>query len=201
MIHDQELERRLHAQRRQAGSDRYDEVWEAVCITAPMPNTEHQEIVSRLCFVLQETLGWAGPGIVLPGVNLSDRQGDDWHQNYRVPDIALRLADGHAVDCGTHWSGAVDLLVEVVSRGDLSRDKLPFYSRLGVRELLVVDRDPWQLELYHPARQGASLVSRVAAGDAPMASELLPLAFGFLAAEPRPKILVLHLQDGRNWQI
>lgn len=201
MIHDPELERRLHAQRRQAGADRYDEVWESVCMMARMPNTEHQEIVSRLCYVLQETLGWAGPGIVLPGVNLSDREGDDWQQHYRVPDIALRLADGSARDCGTHWSGAVDLLVEVVSTGDLSRDKLPFYARIGVRELLVVDRDPWQLELYHPARQGATPVSRVAVGDDPVASDLLPLVFGLVAAEPRPRILVLHLRDGRSWQI
>ena len=48
----------------------------------------------------------------------------------------------------SHICGPADFLVEIISPGDKSRDKLAFYAELGVRELLVVDRYPWSLELY-----------------------------------------------------
>src|SRR5207253_305814 len=53
-----------------------------------------------------------------------------------------------ARDCGTHWCGGPDFCVEIASPGDRSRDKLAFYAGIGVRELLLVDRDPWALELF-----------------------------------------------------
>src|SRR5262249_10943815 len=49
---------------------------------------------------------------------------------------------------GTHWLGGPDLLVEVQSPGDESEAKAPFYSRIGVRELLIVHRDMRQLRLF-----------------------------------------------------
>jgi hypothetical protein len=38
------------------------------------------------------------------------------------------LAEGKAVYCGTHWRGAADFLVEIISHGERTRDKIPFYS-------------------------------------------------------------------------
>ncbi len=84
---------------------------------------------------------------MFPGVNLSDRD-EGWEQNFREPDVAVFLRDGKAIDCGTHWRGAADFLVEIISPGERTRDKIPFYSSLGVVELLIIDRDPWTLELY-----------------------------------------------------
>ena len=84
---------------------------------------------------------------MFPGVNLSDRD-KGWEQNYREPDVAVFLRDGKAINCGTHWRGAADFLVEIISPGERTREKIPFYSSLGVVELLIIDRDPWTLELY-----------------------------------------------------
>ena len=39
----------------------------------------------------------------------------------------------------------------IVSRDDHSREKISFYEKVGVRELLIIDRDPWQLELFRLA--------------------------------------------------
>ena len=84
---------------------------------------------------------------MFPGVNLSDRD-KGWKTNYREPDVAVFLRGGRAIDRGTHWQGAADFLVEIISPGERTREKIPFYSSIGVVELLVIDRDPWSLELY-----------------------------------------------------
>ena len=73
---------------------------------------------------------------MFPGVNLSDRD-EGWEQNFREPDVAVFLRDGKAINCGTHWQGAADFLVEIISPGERTREKIPFYSSLGVVELLV----------------------------------------------------------------
>ena len=44
-------------------------------------------------------------------------------------------------DIGPALVGGPDFLVEVASPGDRSLDKLAFYEGIGVRELLMVDRD------------------------------------------------------------
>ena len=49
---------------------------------------------------------------------------------------------------GTFWYGGPDFAVEVISPFDRSRKKFEFYARVGVRELLLVNRKPWSLELY-----------------------------------------------------
>ena len=113
----------------------------------PLPNDEHQEFVFEFVSILQRShcVAAARPGF--PGVNLSDRE-EGWKENFREPDVAVFLRDTKAVNCGTHWRGAADFLVEIISPGERTRDKIPFYGSLGVVELLIVDRDPWTLELY-----------------------------------------------------
>ena len=41
----------------------------------PLPNDEHQSIVSRLTSILEDVIGWPGLGKVRPGVNVTDRTG------------------------------------------------------------------------------------------------------------------------------
>ncbi len=62
--------------------------------------------------------------------------------------MAVFLRGGRAVDCGTNWGGAADFLVEIISPGEHTREKIPFYSSLGVVELLIIDREPWTLKFY-----------------------------------------------------
>ena len=113
----------------------------------PLANTEHQGLQSRLAGAIRNSVGWDIAVHVHAGANVSDRE-DDWTHNYRIPDVVVVFPGGAARDCGTHWCGGPDFCAEITSPGDRSRDKLDFYAAIGVRELLLIDRDPWALELY-----------------------------------------------------
>ncbi len=201
LVLDARLEERLKEERRRCGADHYDEVWEGMYTMAPMPTNEHQQIVTDLASILQEMVRWPGLGSVCAGVNLSDRR-EDWEHNYRVPDVAVFLNTGKAKNCGTHWCGAADFLSEITSPDDRTREKIPFYSRIGVVELLVVDRESWTLELYR--RQGEQL-ERVGqatlAGGETLTSEVLPLRLRLVGGQPRPQIEVTHTDGGRVWSL
>jgi Uma2 family endonuclease len=202
MIVKDPIEREQAIARRQAcGGDRYDEVWEGVYMMNPMPNNEHQFVASRLDTILDIAIGLANLGEVHGGVNLSDRD-QDWRQNYRVPDVAVFLNETAAVDCDTYWRGAADFLVEVVSEHDDTRATIPFYSNLGVRELLIVDRNPWAVELLRfDGKELQSVgVSTAPAGDW-LESEAVPLRFRLIAGETRPQIEVEHPADEQRWLV
>ena len=200
LLTDPALEQRLIEQRQAAGGDRYDEVWEGVYMMTPLPGNEHQELVIEMAVVLRDVVA-GGRGRVWPGVNLSDRAAD-WQYNYRAPDVAVFLHDGKAENHGTHWRGPADFLVEIVSPNDHTREKLPFYSSLGVVELLIVERNPWRLELYR--HDGTELrevgCSELPRGEA-LASARLPLVFRLIAGEPRPVIEVVHAESGQRWEV
>lgn len=202
LIVDPFMEDRLVAERRASGADRYDEVWEGVYVMTPVPNTEHQRLVGRLTSILLEIIDLPGLGEVCPGVNLTRRDIEDWTQDYRVPDVAVLLYDGGGEDCDTHWQGGVDFLVEVTSPGDKSREKIPFYSQLGVRELLLVDRDPWSLEHYrHQKGQLDKVAQSTLDADDVLSSTVVPLTFQILPGDPRPQIQVEHSESGRSWMV
>ena len=202
LVTDPWLEERLKAEREASGADRYDEVWEGVYMMTPVPNTEHQYLVARFTSLFLEVIGAPDRGIVCPGVNLSPPDIEDWTQDYRVPDVAVLLRGSHGEDCDTHWRGGVDFLVEVTSPGDKSREKLPFYSQLGVRELLLVDRDPWTLELYRHQQGRLRKVSQsnLDASEV-LTSMAVPLTFQLLPGDPRPQIKVTHFDSGRCWTV
>ena len=128
------------------GADRYDEVWEGVTMMAPMANNQHQWLATKLSHIFQTQLTDEGSSI-FAGCNISDSI-EGWQDNYRCPDVAVFLAECSAQDCGTHWYGGPNLAVEITSSGDRTREKIEFYERVGTAEFLIVDRHPWQLELF-----------------------------------------------------
>lgn len=199
MVLDPYVEQQILAERARSDGEQYDEVWEGVYIVTPLPNNEHQELVCDLASILTEVIRRLGLGRVFPGVNLSDR-GDDWKQNFREPDVAVFLNDGRAINHGTHWQGAADFLVEIISPGERTRDKIPFYGNLGVVELLIVDRDPWMLELYRQQNGQLEKVgqSTLAASEV-LASQTVGLTFQLLPSHPRPHLEVTHPASGRRW--
>ena len=201
LITDPSLEKQLRAEREACGADRFDEAWEGVYMMTPMPNNEHQQIVTRLASILQEVVGWSGDGEVCAGVNLSDRE-KDWKPDYRVPDIAVFLQGGSAHNRGTHWQGAADFLVEVISPDDRTREKLPYYASLGVRELLLIDRDPWAVELYRLDEKGLEQVgvSSLADGQV-LQSEQVPLSFRLAGGADRPLVEVSLSGGDKQWQV
>ncbi len=128
-----------------------------------------------------------GRGRVQPGANVSDRR-DGWEHNYRAPDVVVVLNDTRAIDCGTHWLGGPDFLVEIQSPGDETDEKLPFYTGLQVREILIVQRDTRELRLYRP--DGEKLVPVAPSafqGGKWLVSEVVPFAFRRRGMRRRPR--------------
>jgi Uma2 family endonuclease len=199
MIYDPILEREIRAARESSDAGRRDEVWEGVLVVPPMPNNEHQHIVMGLCYAFTSTVTLANGDTVLPGANVSDRD-KEWTENYREPDVVVYLASNPAKNSNTHWVGGPDLAVEVVSPGEDPRLKLDFYAKIGTREVMIVDRDPWAVELYQ--LQGKTLVlvgTSDAATSAILTSAALPLTFQLQAGAPRPTILITHTGTGQTW--
>jgi Uma2 family endonuclease len=199
MVLDSDIETQILAARIGSDGDQYDEVWEGVYIVTPLPNDEHQEFVSALDSILHEVVGWSKLGKVRAGINLSDRD-KGWKENYREPDVAVFLRSGSAINHGTHWQGAADFLVEIISPGERTREKIPFYSGIGVVELLIVDREPWTLELYRQENGQLTKVgqSTLAAPDV-LESRTVGLTFQLLPGETRPQIQATHPATGRQW--
>jgi Uma2 family endonuclease len=62
-----------------------------------------------------------------------------------VPDLAVALSS-QCTKSGIE--GGAELVIEVLSPGDETYDKLPFYAAFGVKEVLVVDPDSRAVELF-----------------------------------------------------
>jgi Uma2 family endonuclease len=131
---------------------------------------------------------------------VSDRE--DWKQNYRCPDVAVFLKDSTAKQRKAFWLGGPDFAIEIVSPGDRTRKKLPFYASVGTRELLVIDRKPWKLELFRLRRGKLVSVgeSMVKDGQA-LASEVIPFTFRPVRGHERPRIELTHTADGQTWRV
>ncbi len=118
----------LIAQRRLLGLDRYDELWEGVYHMVPAPGVPHALVEPELLRVLRPFADAAGLRASGP-FNLGEA-GD-----FRVPDIGYhRDPDPQLV-----FLPSAEVVVEILSPGDESYDKLPFYAARGVVEVLIVD--------------------------------------------------------------
>lgn len=198
---DPELKKRLLAERQLSGADRFDEVWDGVYVMAPLADIEHQETAGDLGAVIRVALGWDDAAKVYVGVNVSD-QDRTWRKNYRCPDVAVYLAGNPAVVRRNHWFGGPDFAVEILSPKDRSRKKLEFYAKVGVRELLLVNRKPWQLELYrlHDGKLCLAGKSDVKQSTR-LVSSVLPVVFRLIAGKERPRIEVVHQQRDERWLV
>ena len=184
-VADPEVALTLRAEREANGLDRWDEVWNGVYIIMPLPNNEHQELAFEWGADLRPFIKPLGARTFV-GCNVTDIEDRtiDWRLNYRCPDVAVYLPGNPAEDRGSHWFGGPDLAVEVVSPGDRSRQKLGFYANVGVRELYVLDRDPWALELYRLTGGELRSVGTARPGGGPLRSETLPVAFSLTIGDP-----------------
>jgi Uma2 family endonuclease len=203
LTNDRELERRVIAYRRKRDLDRFDEVWNGVYVMSPIADDEHHELTTMLGWAFVES-GLPKGSRVRAGVNVSDRPGPDWKKNFRVPDVAVFLPGTTARLCGTHWHGGPDFVVEVVSRGDRSRKKLPFYAKVGTREVLLMHRAPWSLELYRREGDAMVLVGRsTVAEPVVLRSDVIPLSFCLTpgAEADRPQLVLERLDGAGGWRI
>ncbi len=200
VILDHRYAEQLRKQRKAAGSDRWDEVWEGTYMMAPLPNNEHQELVGAFVDLFRELVPKLR-GRVLPGTNVSDRE-IAWEHNYRCPDVAVYLSETAAKDCGTHWCGGPNFTVEIVSDDDRTREKIPFYAAVNTGELLVIERDPWSLELFQLV--GGNLISAGTSTlqtQALLKSRALPITFQLTVDKQRPEIQIVRTADGKQWSL
>jgi Uma2 family endonuclease len=118
----------LLERRRRSGLNRLDEVWEGVLHMVPAPNHGHASVETQLMRLLGPYADAAGLELIGQS-NLGEGEHD-----FRVPDSSLHRPGVH----GT-WHPTAALVVEIVSPGDESWEKLPFYAAHDVDEVLIVD--------------------------------------------------------------
>ncbi len=118
----------LLERRRRLGLDRGDEMWEGVLHMNPGPHGRHHRIQQQLAELLGPPALAAGLTPAIGDFNLGTE--DD----YRVPDGAI-----HRPGPDEMYYATAALVVEIVSPGDETWQKLPFYAAHGVDELLIVD--------------------------------------------------------------
>jgi Uma2 family endonuclease len=190
---------RLIRQRQRMGGDRYDEVWNGTYVMSPPADNEHQELGVGLATAIRFCLGSNHPARIFAGLNVSDDPAN-WTKNYRVPDVGVFLPGNPAEDRKTYWLGGPDITVEIVSRGDRSRKKFCFYTKVGVHELLIVDRNPWQLELFR-LTEGRLVSVGVNSTEQldPIWSVVLPVGFRLVSGERRPMIEVVTRDGDARW--
>lgn len=132
----------LLAERRRIGADRWDEIWEGVLHMVPPPSAWHQQMGTELIAVLlpvAKARGWLAS--YETGLFRSGAVKDD----YRVPDLMVYRPDARSQ---RGVEGRAEVVIELLSPDDESRDKLPFYESLGVGEVFLIDPDTRAVELY-----------------------------------------------------
>ena len=135
--------------RRRNGLARFDEVWNGEYVLMNAPSNPHQRLAGELAAALRAFLDRRRGDVVYPGINITDQDDRaDWKANYRIPDVAVFLADNPAEDRGSHYFGGPDLAIEIVSPNDRTYDKFEFYASVGTKELLVVDETFERIERF-----------------------------------------------------
>lgn len=164
-----EVPESLLAERRRTGADRFDEVWEGVLHMVPAPSAWHQRFGTLLLRVLApiaETKGLVAAyetNHARPGAGAKD---------YRVPDLIFARSE---LWTSFGVEGPAELVIELLSPGDETHDKLSFYESLGVHEALVIDPETRRTELF--LLRGARLLPAVADASGALRSEVLGVAF------------------------
>ncbi len=149
--HVEELEA-LKERRRVSGLGRLDEVWEGVLHMVPAPNYGHARLTQQLAVVLDEPARDAGLEAAMGEFNLGDSIDD-----FRVPDGGLHRSGTDGV-----WLHTAALVVEIVSPGDETWQKLSFYAAHEVDEVLILEPEERAVHWlglsdgeYHPIEHSA----------------------------------------------
>ena len=201
LVFDRATQKALIRQRSAPKSNHHDEVWNAVHIVSPDPDNEHFDVSAELIHVVIMALPDRKGVRIQGGGNITDRE-DDWTKNYRCPDMCVFFPGNPARDMGTHWIGGPDFAVEILSPNDRARKKFGFYAKVGVRELLLIGRKPWLLELYRLADGDLKLVGKSSPkSPESLTSLVLPVSFRLIVGDPRPTIEVTQTTDARQWLI
>ena len=135
------------ADRRAKDLDRWDEVWEGVLHMTPAPSLEHQRILGDLIEFLRPRLRETHRGTLAAGINVFRESGAVL--DYRVPDLTFVAAGREQIlhEDGVRGGGP-DAVIEIRSPEDETYEKLPFYSAIGVSDVIVFHRDTKTPEVF-----------------------------------------------------
>jgi Uma2 family endonuclease len=138
----------LLERRRRLGQDLFDEMWDGVLHVNPAPHSRQGKVDAQLAALLYEPAREAG--LVQSGpMNLGESA------DYRVPDRTLLRPGRDDVYLPT-----AALVVEIVSPGDDTWQKLDFYAAHGVEELLIVDPQERTVQWLALTREGYQRLER-----------------------------------------
>ena len=167
-------------ERRRLGHDRWDELWDGELHMVPPPSSRHA-LVARDLFValipIARRLGlefFQEGGLYGPG------------QNWRIPDVVL-VRPEHMSERGLE---AAELVIEVLSPHDESRQKMPWYATVGVKETWLVHPSTRLIEVYTLVERTWHMVAATSCG---IVSPLLGIRVEVVAG---PK---LRLHDGDSF--
>lgn len=152
-------------ERHRLGLDRRDEMWDGVLHMVPPASSWHGEFgldlgsLLRRLALTKDLRRFSEPGVFDPAV--ADMR------SYRVPDLGFARSEDVS-DRGIE--GRAVLVVEVLSTRDESYEKLPFYRRVGVEEVLFVRPKTGAFEVRRPAEGGWQLLGPEGDGWTPLAS-------------------------------
>ncbi|HEX5058913.1 MAG TPA: Uma2 family endonuclease [Kofleriaceae bacterium] len=119
-------------ERRRLGHDKRDEVWDGVLHMVPQPGTTHQGLEVELIYALKALVEARGYRLFVE-TSLFGAAGE---KNYRVPDLSV-VAPSDFSERGLEQHA--EIVVELLSPNDESRDKLPFYAMCGVGEVWLIE--------------------------------------------------------------
>jgi len=126
-------------ERRRRGEDRWDEAWEGVLHMVPSPTKEHQALAGRLMIVLGPLALARG---LEPAQDLELHKPGSHREDYKIPDLLFyRMPQPKNVE-------SAEVVIEILSPGDETYRKVPWYHSLGVREVFVINPETRMPELF-----------------------------------------------------
>ncbi|HEY5945936.1 MAG TPA: Uma2 family endonuclease [Kofleriaceae bacterium] len=130
------------AERSRLGLDRRDEVWDGVLHVPPSPTTAHQDFEFELHIVLRPIAMALGLRIIQELTVYDPVKGE---RNYRTPDLVV-AAPTDVSERGVE--GHAELVIEISSPNDESREKFSFYASRRIPEYWIVDPKTREIEVY-----------------------------------------------------
>jgi len=132
--------------RRQLGIDKKDERWQGEWHFVNPPKQWHARLNTDLFLILAPLARRVGLDPYTDNVGIFADLDLDW----RIPDQTYARPE-NIIDAGLNGA---ELVVEIQSPGDESREKFAFYAARMVREVLIVNEDR-RVELYRLGDDGS----------------------------------------------
>ncbi len=117
-------------ERHRFGHDKKDELWDGVLHMVPPGTFAHGFVVTNLVITLDRIARRRGMRAYGSALGIFEHE-----KNYRVPDLTVVRPE----QCTERGLIGAELVVEVLSPNDESREKQPFYAERGIRESWIID--------------------------------------------------------------